>query len=56
MDALFELLAERRTLGTRADERHPFCQDENARQDRDFAQVEKIVSNFDEAFRAAWDA
>ena len=40
----------------RANHTHPFCQDENARQDGEFAQVERIASNFDGAFRAAWDA
>ena len=42
--------------GPRTDDGHPFCQDENARQDGDFAQVERIAGNFDGAFRAAWDA
>ena len=45
-----------RQRGARSDYGHPFCQDENARQDGDFAQVERIASNFDGAFRAAWDA
>ena len=45
-----------RQRGTRAHDAHPFCQDENARQDGDFAQVERIAGNFDGAFRAAWDA
>lgn len=45
-----------RQRGTRAHDARPFCQDENARQDGDFAQVERIAGNFDGAFRAAWDA
>ena len=56
VNALLELLAEGRALGARSDKRHPFCQDENARQDGNFAQVERIAGNFDGAFRAAWDA
>ena len=46
----------RRQRGARSDYEHPFCRDENARQDGDFAQVERIAGNFDGAFRAAWDA
>ena len=45
-----------RQRGARAHNAHPFCQDENAKQDGDFAQVERIASNFDGAFRATWDA
>ena len=56
VDTLLELGAERRAFQTRSDRRYPFCQDENARQDGDFAQVERIAGNFDGAFRAAWDA
>lgn len=56
VDTFLKLGAERRALWTRADKRHPFCQDENARSCRDFAQVERIAGNFDGAFRAAWDA
>lgn len=42
--------------GARAHDAHPFCQDENARQDGDFAQEKRIASNLGGAFQVAWDA
>lgn len=56
MDTLLELCAERRALRAWADKGHPFCQDENARQDGDFAQEKRIACNLGGAFRVAWDA
>ena len=45
-----------RQRGARAHDAHPFCQDENARQDGDFAQEKRIASNLGGAFQVAWDA
>lgn len=55
-NALLELGAKCQAFRPWAYKRHPFCQDENARQDGDFAQEKRIASNLGGAFRVAWDA